>query len=173
MGSVISTIASSVIFLFEEAGQSPIGTGFIVGYPVPGRPEMSVPLVVTAKHVVGDREKVVARFSPKPGSKPTLVLYDLADFDRSGDVWEHTDEGVDLLVFRTLDPAQTEYFAIPLVAIASRETYSEQDIKATDRVIFPGLLWNFMGTDPVCGSCSGLARSFCSWHVSTLPRSCS
>jgi len=38
----------TVIFLFRETSNTPLGTAFIVGYPIPGK-ESAVPLVVTAK----------------------------------------------------------------------------------------------------------------------------
>ena len=60
-----SVLASTVIFLFAEGGQIPIGTAFIVGYPVPGKSDAVIPLIVTAKHVIGDRDKVIGRFSTK------------------------------------------------------------------------------------------------------------
>ena len=146
MGQFISALASTVIFLFADNGQVPIGTAFIIGYPVPGRPDALIPLVVTAKHVVGNREKIIGRFSTKSGTAPTSVQYDIADLRRSGDVWEHADEGVDLVIFRTLHFEQTEYEPIPIKLIASRKVFSEEDVKATDRIVFPCLLVNFMGT---------------------------
>ena len=146
MTDFATALASTVIFLFEEGGRFPIGTAFIIVYPIPDRSNEVIPLVVTAKHVVGNREKVIGRFTSKSGAVPRFVLYDLADLRRKGDVWEHPDEGVDLLLFRTLHYLETEYQLFPLSLIASRKTYSEEDIKATDRIIFPCLLINFMGT---------------------------
>ena len=146
MEEFVRNIASSVIFLFDEDGEDPIGTAFIIEYPVPGKSGLRVPLVVTAKHVLGDREVVTGRFSTKSGIVPVHVEYPLADFRRQGDVWEHPDEGVDLVIFKTPHLDETVYVPIPVEAIASRETYAEEDVKATDRVIFPCLLTKFMGT---------------------------
>ena len=98
---IISVLASTVIFLFSEGAQAPLGTAFIVGHPVPGDPATVVPLVVTARQVIGGRSKIVGRFTPKDGSQPTSVTYDLDGLKRAGDVWEHpTDDGVDIVVFR-------------------------------------------------------------------------
>ena len=141
-----SALASTVIFLFAEGGQIPIGTAFIVGYPVPGKSDAVIPLIVTAKHVIGDRGKVIGRFSTKSKTGPASVLYDLTDLRRKGDVWVHQDEGVDLIVFRTPHFEKTEYQPFPITLISSKKTYSEEDIKVTDRIIFPCLLVNFMGT---------------------------
>ena len=146
MADLASTLASTVIFLFAEDSQAPIGTAFVIGYPVSGMSDTVVPLVVTAKHVVGDREKVIGRFTAKSGPVPVTVLYDLIDLRRKGDVWEHPDEGVDLLVFRTPHFEAVDYQPFPVALIASKRNYAEEDIKATDRVIFPCLLVNFMGT---------------------------
>ena len=146
MTDIASSLARTVIFLFEEGGQYPIGTAFIIGYPAPGKPDAVVPLIVTAKHVIGGREKIYGRFSGKRGHSPTPVLYDFEDLRSNGDVWEHTDDGVDILVFRTPHFEEAEYQAFPIALIASREKYLEEDIKPTDRIMFPSLLVNFMGT---------------------------
>src|SRR5947209_5344814 len=95
-----SLLASCVIFLFAQNG-APIGTAFIVGYPVPNNPASYVPLIVTAKHVIGDQTKIYGRFTSRDGNKPLSVLYDLNSLRRSGDVRTHSDEGVDIVVFRS------------------------------------------------------------------------
>src|SRR5207249_8841533 len=104
MTDIGTMLGSTVIFLFIMGpnGQVPIGTAFIVGYPVPGEPNQYVPLVVTAKHVIGDNPKVLARFSTQEGKSTATAEYDIAALRRSGDYWEHADPGVDLVVFRTL-----------------------------------------------------------------------
>lgn len=146
MADFASILGRTVIFLFTEGSQIPIGTGFIVGYPVPGRQDMVVPMVVTAKHVVGGHQKILGRFTPKEGTIPIVVMYDLAGMRREGDLWEHPDEGVDIVAFRTAHFEQTEYVPIPLQMLASVGTYKDEDIKPTDRVIFPCMLVNFMGS---------------------------
>lgn len=142
-----SVLSSTVIFLFAEEGGAPLGTAFIVGYPVPGKPDKFVPLIVTAKHVLAGRMTVVGRFTGKPGVQPVSVPYDLTALRKSGDLWEHSDEDVDILVFRTPSFPQTEYTPVPLNLVASRELFAQEDVKATDRVVFPSLLTNFPGTN--------------------------
>lgn len=142
---VISTLTSTVIFLFAHGGEIPIGTGFIVGYPVPNKPDQFVPLIVTAKHVVGDHSMIVARFSSEEGKNPVQVEFDINLLRSKGDLWEHQDKGVDIVVFRTPHFSRTIYSPIPTNIIATKEIMSKEDIKATDRVIFPSLLVNFMG----------------------------
>jgi hypothetical protein len=140
-----SILSSTIIFLFTEDGEKPIGTAFIVGFPVPGEPKKGVPLIVTAKHVVSGRDKVLGRFTLKGGGLG-IALYDLADLRRKGDLWEHHDKEVDIIVFRTEHFKQADYKTLPISLIASKENYVEDDITATDRVIFPCLLRNFLGT---------------------------
>ncbi len=147
MNDVGSALASAVIFLFAQAqgGQVPIGTAFIVGYPVPGQGNQFVPLVVTAKHVIGTHTRVFGRFSTQEGKTPATIEYDLAALRRSGDYWEHSDSGVDIVVFRTPHFKEAKYDVVPLDLIASREDFRTAQIQTTDRVVLPGLLVNFMG----------------------------
>jgi hypothetical protein len=140
------TCKISVIFLFAAGGQTPLGTAFIVGYPIPGSPDKAVPLVVTAKHVAGDHAKIVGRFTTKEGKTPAGVEYDLAALRQAGDLWEHTDAGLDLVVFGTLHLEEAQYSVIPLNLIASKQTFAAQQIQSTDRVVWPGLRVNFMGS---------------------------
>jgi hypothetical protein len=143
--SGISLLTSNVIFLFTETGEKPIGTAFLIGYPSPRSPGMVVPMVVTAKHVIGDQQKIAGRYTGSQG-KPAMVLYDLGDLRSRGDLWEHTDDGVDMLVFRTDVYKGTEMEAVPLEFIASKEDFLKDEIKATDPVVFPFLLAGFMGS---------------------------
>jgi hypothetical protein len=148
MQDIGSTLASAVIFLFAASGQTsvPLGTAFVVGYPVPEKQNQFIPLIVTAKHVVGDHTKVYGRFTPKDGTAPVTVEYDLNVLRKSGDLWEHKDPGVDIIVFRTHHFEQAKYNVVPLDLVASREIFASQQIQSTDRVIWPGLLINFMGS---------------------------
>jgi hypothetical protein len=146
MTDIGTALGSAVIFLFAGSGTVPIGTAFIIGFPVPGMDNQFVPLVVTAKHVVGDQEKVYGRFTSQEGKAPGLVEYDLKSLRASGDLWEHKDSGVDIVVFRTPHFAQAKYEPVPLDLIASKEIYISQKIQSTDRVVFPGLLINFLGS---------------------------
>jgi len=141
-----SAMSSTVIFLYAKEGGDPLGTAFVVGYPAPGKANAVVPLIVTAKHVIADRALVVARFTGRSGSGPVDVAYDLADLRKSGDLWEHSDEGVDVVVFRTRTFPQMQPAWIPVDLVADREGFLQEDVKATDRVVFPSLLVNFAGT---------------------------
>lgn len=147
MNDIGTALAGAVIFLFAQAqgGQLPIGTAFIVGFPVPGQANQFVPLVVTAKHVVGDYTKVFGRFSTQEGKTTATVEYDLAALRRSGDYWEHKDPGVDIAVFRTQHYKDAKYEVVPLDLVASKADFQNSQIQTTDRVVLPGLLVNFMG----------------------------
>lgn len=148
MPDIMDIIASTVIFLFS-IGQNPqpIGTGFIVGYPMPNRDNAFIPLVVTAKHVIGNRQKVLGRFSTQEGASTAFVQYDIAALKNSNDFWEYpNDDGVDIAVFRSLHYKGTKYNAFPIDLIATKATFEQEKIRQTDRIIFPGLLINFMGS---------------------------
>lgn len=146
MPDIGASLATTVIFLFANAGQVPLGTAFIVGYPVPDVENRYVPLIVTAKHVIGDHAKVYGRYTTQDGKTPATVEYDLAALRKSGDLWEHSDSGVDIVVFRTPHFEQAKYEPIPLDLIASKQAFTDQQIQSTDRIIWPGLLVNFMGS---------------------------
>ncbi len=75
MNDIMEIIAGTVIFLFSAgANPQPIGTGFVVGYPLPGDKEgRIIPLVVTAKHVIGDHNNVLGRFSTQEGYSTACV----------------------------------------------------------------------------------------------------
>lgn len=146
MTDVISSISNTVIFLFAGEPPSPIGTGFIVRYPVPDQTNALVPLVVTAKHVVGDHNTLLGRFSTQAGKSTAFVRYDIGKLKADKDYWEHSDKGVDIAVFRTPHFEQTSYQPFPLDLIATKEIFKTEEIRQTDRVIFPALLTNFMGS---------------------------
>ncbi len=147
MGDIGTALGAAVIFLFAQAkgGQVPIGTAFVIGYPVPDQTNQFIPLVVTAKHVIGDHSKVFGRFSAQEGKVPVTVEYDLASLRQSGDYWEHSDNGVDIVVFRTPHFKETKYEVVPFDLVASKADFQAAQIQTTDRVVLPGLLVNFMG----------------------------
>ena len=51
MQNIIHTLIGVVIFLYSIT-QQPIGTGFIVGYPISEDGKNVIPIIVTAKHVL-------------------------------------------------------------------------------------------------------------------------
>ncbi len=148
MNGIMEFIASTVIFLFSAGSNpQPIGTGFIIGYPIPEKEGQVIPLVVTARHVLGDQNKVLARFSTQEGSSTTFVSYDIESMKKNNDYWEYPgDDGVDIVVFRSLHFKETKYNLFPINLIATKKTFEENTIRQTDRVIFPSLLINFMGS---------------------------
>lgn len=147
MGDIGTALGSVVIFLFAagQTGPVPIGTAFIVGYPVPGKADQYVPIIVTAKHVVGDHSKVFGRFSTQEGKAAAMAEYDLTALRNVGDYWEHPDQGVDIVAFRTPHFKEAKYEPIPVSLIASKDDFKSAAIQTTDRVVYPGLLVNFMG----------------------------
>lgn len=145
MTDIGSILASAVIFLFAENGVTPIGTAFVVAYPIPAPENAYVPIIVTAKHVIADQTKVVGRFTSTTDGQTISVIYDIAKLRADGDLWEHDDTGVDIVVFRTQHFTGARYQPLPLELLASRADFKTEGIQTTDRVIFPSLLVNFMG----------------------------
>jgi len=148
MPGLIEAIASTVIFLFSAGSQPlPIGTGFLIGFPVPSQEGNYIPLVVTARHVLGSHRSVLARFSTEEGLTTKMVEYDIAALRASNDYWEHpTDNGVDIAVFRSLHHIGTDYKTIPIELIATKSIFQNEEIQQTDRIMIPSLLINFMGS---------------------------
>ena len=145
MQSIIHILVGAVIFLYSIT-QQPIGTGFIVGYPISEDGKNVIPFIVTAKHVIGDNNKILARFSTKEGEVTAFVEYDIDNLKQNNDYWEHpSDEGVDISAFRTLHFSQADYNPLPLDLIATKDIFNELEICETDRIIFPSMLINFMG----------------------------
>ena len=149
---MIEIITQTVVFLFAlnptiASNPIPIGTGFVVQWPLPSDSKKFIPLIVTAKHVIGDKQKVYARFSTKTGTSTVSFEYDLNKMKNENDYWEHSDDGVDIAIFRTLNFDQVKYEALPQNIIASKEIFKNENIQQTDNVKFPGLLINFLGSN--------------------------
>lgn len=153
--SLSSLLAQTVLFLYEDktppnsdklvAGRI-LGTAFIVSIPVPEEPKKSIPFIVTAKHVIANQTRILGRYSMKTSGEFGFVQYNLEALRKSNDLWEYPeDEGVDIVVFRTLFFESTRAKAIPIDNIASKEDY-KSDINPADRVIIPCLLANYPGT---------------------------
>jgi hypothetical protein len=145
MTDIVGSISNTVIFLMVGKPSAPIGTAFLVAYPHPTIENAAIPLVVTAKHVLADHPHVSARFSTQESKSTATVEYDLNKLKASGDYWEHPDPGVDIAVFRSLHFNQTKYETVLREIIATKETFKTEQIRQTDRIIFPSLLVNFMG----------------------------
>lgn len=146
MSDMISVLSETVIFLFRGEPPVPVGTGFIVGFPVPDKQDKFIPLLVTAKHVVGDCDRLLGRFNTQGGITAAFAEYDLVNLKASKDYWEHPDEGVDLAVFRSLHFHGTTFKVLDIGLIATKETFKSEQIRQTDRVVFPALLINFIGS---------------------------
>jgi hypothetical protein len=149
-----SLLTQTVVFIYEDKtpANSPnpipgkvLGTAFIIGIPVPGRPEKSFPFISTAKHVVAARSKILVRFTLKSGSEPGFAQYDLQGLRDNNDLWESNDEGVDLIVFRTPVYDAVKFLMFPIELIASKETFNKEYIDVSDRVIIPCLMEKYPG----------------------------
>lgn len=147
-------LSQTVVFIYEDKtpANSPnlipgpvLGTAFIIGIPMPGHPEQSIPFIATAKHVVAGRLKILVRFTLKSGGEPGFAQYDLQELRSRNDLWEPTDEGVDLVVFRTLAYPAVKFLMFPIELIASKETFAKEMINVSDRVVIPCLMEKFPG----------------------------
>ena len=84
-------LAETVIFLYSPDAnpkeyQRPIGSAFIIGYPVEGKENTAIPLVVTCRHVIGDFTSVLGRYTLQSGKGPGMATYDLAKLRESNDL---------------------------------------------------------------------------------------
>jgi hypothetical protein len=153
--SLSSLLTQAVVFIYEDKTPANsqnlvpgrvLGTAFIIGIPLPGRPEKSIPFIVTAKHVVSGESKILVRFTLKSGNEPGFAQYDLEGLRKNNDLWEYpNDEGVDLMVFRTPVYDSIKFLMFPIDLIASMETFTKEDINVSDRVMIPCLMPNFPG----------------------------
>jgi hypothetical protein len=147
-------LTQTVLFVYEDktplGSQSPVpgrvlGTAFLVGLPVPNQPEKVIPFIVTAKHVIARRSSVLIRYTMESSTAPMFVKYDFEKLRKEDDLWEHPEEGVDIIVFRTLAYKDTTALSIPIDWLASKGTYTEQHISPADRVVIPCLLERYPG----------------------------
>lgn len=143
MESVFESIGKSVVFLFDDTGIIPLGTGFLIGYPSARRNRV-LTLLVTARHIIAGRSHVIVRYSSK-GTAPIAVRYQISNMKKRGDLWYHPDDGVDIAVLRVKIPQGSNIRATESEGIATKQVFGNEDIKITDRVFFPGLLLHFYG----------------------------
>lgn len=146
MTSIIETLSNTVLFLFLGNPPQSAGTAFIVGYPSKAKPGNSIPFIVTARHVIGDNQKIFARYSTTDPKKPGLAEYDIESMRKNGDFFTHPDEGVDIVIFRTPVWNSAKLEVVPYDLVATKQVFEEQNIQPTDRIVFPSLLLNFIGT---------------------------
>jgi hypothetical protein len=153
--SLASILTQSIVFIYEDRTPENssifipgkvLGTAFIVGIPKPGQPDKAFPFIVTAKHVIADKSKILVRFTLKSGSDTGFAQYNLSELRKNNDVWEYpNDEGVDIIVFRTLFYHSTKTIMFPIDLIASKETFTKENIDVLDRVSIPCLMGNYPG----------------------------
>jgi hypothetical protein len=152
--SLSSRLNQSVVFLYEDKTpeNSPnlipgrvLGTTFIVGIPMPGRPERSFPFITTARHVIAGQSKILVRLTLESGVKPRFVQYSLQELRSNNALWESNDEGVDIVVFCTGAYNAVKYLMFPIEFIASKEIFAREEIDVSDRVMIPCLMERYPG----------------------------
>jgi len=146
MTSIIETISNTVLFLFLGNPPTSAGTGFVVGYPSKTKPDEVIPFVVTARHVIGENQRIFVRYSTTDPKKPGLAEYDVGAMRQAGDFFPHPDEGVDIAIFRIPAWSAAKLNFVPYDLVATKQVFEGEDIQPTDRIIFPSLLMNFIGT---------------------------
>jgi hypothetical protein len=77
MTSIIETISNTVLFLFLGNPPQSSGTAFVIGYPSAAKPGASIPFIVTARYVIGNNQKILARYSTTDPKTPGLAEYDI------------------------------------------------------------------------------------------------
>jgi hypothetical protein len=153
--SLSSLLTQSIVFIYEDKTPPKnsniipgrvLGTAFIVGIPILGQPDKMLLFIVTAKHVVAEKRKILIRFTSLSGIKPLFKPYNLEELRRKNDLCEYpNDEGVDIIVFRTPYYRNTKILPFPAELIASKETFIKENINVLDRVSIPCLMENIPG----------------------------
>lgn len=153
--SLSKMLTQTIIFLYEDKTPQNsekivegniLGTAFIIGIPVTGNETQFIPFIITAKHVIANRHKILGRYSMSAGGETVFVQYDLDALRESNDLWESKkDEGVDIVAFRSQFFQDTRTLVIPIDLIATKETYASEYIDVADRVMIPCLLGPYPG----------------------------
>ncbi len=139
-------LSAAVVLIYAADEKTALGTGFIVGQPLTTDKTRFFPVLVTAKHVLAGQPAIHVRFNTK--QTPVGQTYDLTTARATGDLWEHLDANVDVAALRIpLPPPSAELRIVPLDLVATRQRYIDEEIKETDRVVFPGLLVGLTGMD--------------------------
>jgi hypothetical protein len=144
-------IRKCVVYLgYEVAVGSTIvrhvgGTGFIVGLPVPGVPNVGAMFIVTAKHVIediakADRNRHVFVRANRPHAGTTWT-------PTPPDAWiKHGDPCVDLAILG-FDISGTDALAYPVDSFASSDVIHKEAIGPGDEVFMTGLFVGHPGQD--------------------------
>ena len=149
MSNHLKEIKKSVSFIFiknDKGDLVPNGTGFFVGVINEKNTETSNIYLVTAKHVLQDKNgkyltDVVLRLNKKDGGSQ-LISIDLTKIK----IFEHNDKDVDIAVFDCLpDQKVFDFKYIQDQLIASSEVIKKNEISEGDDVFFAGLFTSYMG----------------------------
>lgn len=150
MRELVLALLRAVVILYPEFGETPLGTGFLVGVPVVSEGlERQVPVLVTARHVTGRHLSIRVRF--REGTKDaTDQGLDLEEARKQGDYWQHPDPGADVVAVRLPLPSRPPLDLIPMGTLGTDLTLQELDVAPGDRVLLPGLLqWKTNGPNRV------------------------
>ena len=127
----------------------PIGTGFFIGVKCKPDSTKSYVYLVTAKHVVLDKNgkyytEIYLKLNTKAGvSKDEKVSLFI---DRKENFYINSDKSVDIIVIPALpDPDRFDFKLIPVEMIATKAIMTSDNIREGDDVVFTGLFVNYYG----------------------------
>jgi hypothetical protein len=147
--SIISQIKKCVTFIFvkNENGQYvPNGTGFFVGVKTKQDPNLSYNYLVTAKHVLQDKNgnfysSIGIRSNTHDGSSK------LSEISMSEVIiLTHSDKDVDIALFHCTPNVEVfDYLSIPEEIITTKNSIKTLEIEEGDEVFFAGLFTSHIG----------------------------
>lgn len=147
--SIISQIKKCVTFIFvkNKNGQYvPNGTGFFVGVKTKQDPNLSYTYLVTAKHVLQDKNgnfysDIGIRTNTHDGSSK-LVEISMSAIT----ILTHPDKDVDIALFPCVPNDKIfDYLAIPEELITTKDSLKNLEIEEGDEVFFAGLFSSHIG----------------------------
>lgn len=136
------------IFIKNPNGEIvPVGTGFFIGVKSEYDPHRSFCYLVTAKHVLRDKNgeyynSIYIRLNKKNGDSE---MGELSLKDR-GIVFFHKDFDVDLAVIPFLpDQNKFDFKILPSELLTTKEMFKKYDIEEGDEMFFTGLFTPYVG----------------------------
>lgn len=154
MSTIPDALKEIVVFIFIKGSggeDEAIGTGFFVGVVDKHRKKGAFPYLVTARHVLTDRQ---GRYYPDIYIRMNKISggSEIIRVPLSGEgalpIYKHVDEKVDIVVLpvRPRDDVY-QYRVLTDNMISTREQFVEAGIREGDEVFFTGLFASFFGAE--------------------------
>lgn len=139
-------VQECVTFIYVNGNEKASGTGFFVGVKAQENPDRYVVYLVTAKHVLKDKEQcryynsISLRINEKAGGVFTVEI------SLAGNIHEHEDPTVDIVVVPVIiNRERLEYKFVPDNMLTTKEKFKQNNIQVGDEVFFTGLFASFQG----------------------------